>query len=443
MTTETAEIREVRVLEIASVRVSDSSYDELIGFNIDSPASGETLDYFWLPLAGWCLPSVDRPVHIVVTHAGVPVQALPVNGSRPDLAEVFPQVVHANRCGFSAAVSVARLPEQFELAVAAGVAGSSLELATIWARRRRFEPLAAGRLAPLALTTLGRTGSTLIATLLSNHPAVVALDPAKHDSRPLAYWLEVATSLGQPSSSRRIVDSDPSGGDWWTGQQHVSNEALRRIASPVRRWLGASALERLLHFSVETAFDFVWQVARLSGQCGAQYALEKCGPTYVPRLMKELCPGAKEIFLVRDFRDMFASMSAFNKKRGYAAFGREKAASDEEFLLRLRSDAERLARSWRERRESSLLLRYEDAVRRPEDVLAQAVTYLEIDASAALMRQVVRRAGDALARAGGRHQTTADPEQSIGRWRCDLDPSLRELANETFSDLLEEFDYET
>ena len=34
--------------------------------------------------------------------------------------------------------------------------------------------------------------------------------------------------------------------------------------------------------------------------------------------MRELYPGARELFLVRDFRDMIASMRAYNERKGSA-----------------------------------------------------------------------------------------------------------------------------
>ena len=49
-------------------------------------------------------------------------------------------------------------------------------------------------------------------------------------------------------------------------------------------------------------------------------------PNYLPVLIRELYPRAKEIFLVRDFRDMARSIMAFDAKRGYAGFGRARTA---------------------------------------------------------------------------------------------------------------------
>ncbi len=440
MTTPAANRVRTKPVQVLGVSMCPSD-PALCGFSIDSPRDDEELEHFWLPLVGWVVPRQYTPVEIKVTHDGTPLQEMAASHPRPDIAAAFPDVPHARSSGFSAAISVARLPEDFVLLATARVGASTIEIATIAGRRRRFEPLASGR-APLTVTTLGRSGSTLVAALLSSHPAVVALDPARHDSRPFSYWLEVATSLARPGSHRRLVDSEPRGGDWWTGHETTAVETLHRIATPVRDWLGRTSVERLLHFGVTSAFEFIDQIARATDRRDARYALEKCAPTYLPRLVRELCPQAKELFLVRDFRDMLASMLAFNEKRGFAAFGRETVASDEEFLFRLKRDVERLVAAWRDRRDSSLLIRYEDVVDDPENVLVEVFSYLEVDISRDVIRNAINRGYSALLRADGRHQTSHSARDSVGRWQRDLRPSLRDLSTEVFGDLLTDCGYE-
>ncbi len=49
-------------------------------------------------------------------------------------------------------------------------------------------------------------------------------------------------------------------------------------------------------------------------------------------MIREVYPRAQEVILVRDFRDMVASILAYNAKRGYTAFGREHVDNDEEYI---------------------------------------------------------------------------------------------------------------
>ena len=67
--------------------------------------------------------------------------------------------------------------------------------------------------------------------------------------------------------------------------------------------------------------------------------------------MRELYPAARELFLVRDFRDMIASMRAYNARKGFGDFGRETAQSDAAWLADLRRGVVALRDAWRERGE--------------------------------------------------------------------------------------------
>ena len=427
---------------VLDVTVSDPAETVFAGFSLESPDVGAQLESFWIPLVGWVLPGSAGPAQIKVRHGTVGVLTFPANRPRPDIDRAFPGVPHAAACGFSAALNITRLPQEFELVVSGGIGDTDVELANIAARRRRFEPVNEVALSPLAITTLGRTGSTLVVTLLSQHPAIIACEPYKHDSRPLAYWLDMATALAEPSSYRRIVDSEPAESEWWLGRQQASVESLHQIEPWVREWLGTDSVEHLLHFAMSTSLNFSAQLAEQQGHRIGKYAAEKCWPNYLPRLLHELCTDTKEIVLVRDFRDMLASIIAFNKKRGYAAFGREAATTDRDFVFLLKRDLERLAEAWRARRAQSLLVRYEDILEDPVCVLEGVFSYIDIDFSRTQVLRIVDHAHRVLEQARVHHQTSETVAASVGRWRTDLEPDLKTLANEVFHDLLTEFGYE-
>ena len=98
-------------------------------------------------------------------------------------------------------------------------------------------------------------------------------------------------------------------------------------------------------------------------------------------MLWDLYPDSKEVFLVREFRDVLASILAFNRKRGFDAFGREAVASDEEFLS-LRGTIDRLVGDWHARGHRSLLIRYEDIVLAPETEVARVFEYAGLDCEA-------------------------------------------------------------
>ena len=68
------------------------------------------------------------------------------------------------------------------------------------------------------VTTLGRTGSTILMKVLATHPEIVACPPFEHEPRVGTYWLGVMNTLTDPVSYRRQIN--PTGtidGTWWVG----------------------------------------------------------------------------------------------------------------------------------------------------------------------------------------------------------------------------------
>jgi hypothetical protein len=138
---------------------------------------------------------------------------------------------------------------------------------------------------------------------------------------------------------------------------------------------------------------------------------------------------------------MVASILAFNAKRGYAAFGREHAKSDEEFVRRLGEDVRELATSWAARAESSLLVRYEKLITRPQEMLEQIFSYLDVDSSGEAVQRVMDEVAARLDAARNLYQTSATVGQSVGRWRRDLTPAVTAACETEFAEFLALFGY--
>jgi hypothetical protein len=156
----------------------------------------------------------------------------------------------------------------------------------------------------------------------------------------------------------------------------------------------------------------------------------------------ELYPKAKEIFLVRDFRDVYSSMLAFNQKFGRRAFGPAHIETDEEFAQFLRNSTIRnLSRSWPKRQDRAHLIRYEDLIAQPRETLRGVLEYLEVDASDAIVNGMLDRAS-AENPDMKQHLTSSDVSTSLGRWRSSLTPELQSAANAAFGDVLQQFGYQ-
>lgn len=272
---------------------------------------------------------------------------------------------------------------QLEL-IGVGHDGGERGLGVLESTREPVAPLEPTTVAPLAMTSVGRSGSTWAAHVVSRHPQITAIEKYPYED-----------IRGREAILRFAEDGD--------------RDALR------------------------TAITDIYPGEH-------RYFLEK---NLVPfPLLGELWPGAAEVFLVRDFRDMIASSLAFNQKRGYDAFGRDQVGSDLEFVHhRAKMSRPWVLEPWRERGSKAQLLRYEDLILKPEETLARIFAGLGLDADDATVADVLARSHADQERLQG-HQTTKDPAASIGRWRSDLSPELRDAANEAFAEFLETFGYE-
>jgi hypothetical protein len=184
------------------------------------------------------------------------------------------------------------------------------------------------------------------------------------------------------------------------------------------------------------------KVAAAHGPPHASRFVEKYRPDSVPSLMLELYPGAREVMLVRDFRDMIASMFAYNEKRGRQGFSRERATSDRDYVVNnVGPSVAAMADAWRRRSARAYLLRYEDLVQRPEETLHSLLTHLGLDAGERTVAPMVASLMGRDSRSEG-HRTISDPEDSIGRWREDLSEEVAVACAEALGPSLETFGYE-
>jgi hypothetical protein len=303
------------------------------------------------------------------------------------------------------------------------------------------------------ITTLGRTGSTAVIHALSSHPRIASYRPYRYETKIATYWIELLRSLSEPASYLRQLSHARNINDrrWWLGElgedQAVERQTRRTIPRPlpdagIQRWMGTQSVEAVTAFCHRSIDALYCEVTSYLGKPEAAYFVEKYQPRPgVSSLMWEIYPGAREIVLVRDFRDMVSSVFAFNAKRGFEAFGRDQRASDAEYIERnARNNALSLLAAWKRRSERAYLLRYEDFVLRPHDTIASVLEYVGVERDDEIVDAMLRSAGEQSAESEW-HRTTADARASIGRWRQDLSPELRAVCERALSPVLEEFGY--
>jgi hypothetical protein len=239
----------------------------------------------------------------------------------------------------------------------------------------------------------GRTGSTLLMQLLATSPAIACdrVPPFEHSY--LTYF------------------------------QRVSDAISRRAA-------GVHSMEEMVYDHAVAGFPFdplmldgedfspavlssLWEVftRRLQlGAPGAELYAEKFWGDVPALCVAGLDPLV--IDLVRDPRDVLASIRSFNERRDRPLFGRARAGDDARYVREL---AARLAMRFRDLSAAvdapRIVVRYEDMARAIDGEAARISEHLGVSLHPGRIPARSTMAG---------HITTPTLEASVGRWRRDL-----------------------
>jgi Sulfotransferase family len=428
-------------ITIDSLSSYDFDADKILGCHIASPDPGTPYQLTSFVVQGWVLGARCSVTAVEVRDAHDVVAFGPVEHERPDVAEHFPDVGYACRSGFAIPVSVVGLPSQFELAVC-GVFenGEQVPLGGLEGHHRLASSASPAMLQPLLVTSWGRTGTTWLLRLLGEHPGILVSGGYPYEDRPAVYWMHLLKVLSESSASDAVTTVEDYTHDLARIGRHPVNLAPPIGNETAFEWFGSRYTNDLIHLCRESIQGLYASIADREGLSEARYFAEKVHPIHVPRTAWNLYPNTREVILVRDFRDVLCSIRAFNARRGFAAFGEERATTDAEFVELLRVAAGRLRDAWTERAPSARLLRYEDLIERPAETLMELLEYLDLAAEPSVVEGILERAA---AEVEGRaeHITAASPAESIGRWQRDLDVRLASLCEDAFGDILEEFGY--
>jgi hypothetical protein len=436
-----------RLVTISDVQNNELKSKRLQGHYIDLLPGTQTQLYA-IEIQGWVLGRSSHDVKAVqIAHNGKVIQSTPLNTSRPDLAAAYPAVSHAKSSGFRITVSVLPMGPSIQLFVQALLRDDScVVIGVIRARRRalhsNFEP----RLQPLVLTNLGRSGSTWLTQLLGEHPQVVTYQPFRYEPRVASYWMEILRTLSEPTSYLQSIATESSDPYWWIGDRCSSPLPILAVDDPpMHRWLGHDSIEELAGFCQSRIEKFYEQAAGAKDKSRPIYFAERFYGTsqYAEMAAWELYPQTRQIFLVRDLRDMLCSMLAFNNKTGHLMFGRDRMKSDEDFAFEIGGLYEDILRRWKENAGKAHLLRYEDLVLCPEETLTSTMKYLDLDSDSDTIEQMLQTATERAAELQHQHKTSTSLQKSVGRWQRDLDPTLQSVCQNRFGTALRELGYES
>jgi Sulfotransferase family len=414
---------------------------QLAGRGVETPQAGTSHDAYSLTISGWVYATPAAPTHVRVVSEGRILASAAVSFPRPDVAAHL-AVADDLAMGFLTDISVLGLPTNFELRLEVELSDErQFAFAAITGRRRPLRSDFHPTIRPVFVTNIGRCGSTLMMDLLRRHPRIVVHDLYPYETRALSYWTHMLKVLSEPANHTRSASPNSYEDDaFWVGR-HPHN--MRPVVEPrsVRDFLRRDYVDRLAEFCQASTEDFYRSVCEAQAVEEPVYFAEKRNPRATARIASELYPDVREIFLVRDPRDMVCSMISFYEKTRLVSFGRDAGLSDEEFVRRIGDGLRDLVVHMRERREQAIVVRYEDLVGDPPTTLARVLEYLELPASATLQRSIVAEARGSTTNSR-RHRTTADDGASIGRWQRDLGEPMKELCASAFGELTEELGYE-
>jgi len=275
---------------------------------------------------------------------------------------------------------------------------------------------------------------------LGCHPQITSYEPFAHETRVASYWATLLQELMDPNCYLTQFDpADLAAPRWWLGDSGNHRPIVPDGA--LARWLGRERVPALAAMAQAQIDDFY--IANADAGADVTYFVEKFSPwQMLPDLLAEIYPRAREIILVRDFRDMFCSIRAYNAKRGQQGFGRDGVATESEYIREIvRGFGLTLLRRWRAQPERAYLLRYEDLIAEPNGTLSKLLKHLDLDAGPATVEGTLAEASRRRSGSDG-HRTAPDVASSVGRWRRDLSPELLKVCEEALDPVLDEFGYE-
>jgi len=281
-------------------------------------------------------------------------------------------------------------------------------------------------LTPILVRMLsGRSGSTLLMQLLGTSNEIVFDRVYPFEVRYLTYLVRWAMALKE-----QVPPTD----EWNFGTRFTEPGGFVGPFPSLEAhyWDGDAMWKQALVSTWERFSQVVFE--KHGGDAHPKYYAEKSAP-WLSTYLKDIIP-YRVVLLVRDPRDTFLSITAFNKKRGVPDFSRRKWEGDMAFAKRWVGLMRKRAEVAKKEQETtnSMLVRYEDLV---SDLAGQAQRlgdWLDVELNA---QQVESQVGDF-----AHHMTSESPILSVGRWRREMSPRLSAFITKELHDELTCFGYD-
>lgn len=291
------------------------------------------------------------------------------------------------------------------------------------------------KVSPIKLLSLGRTGTTLFMNMISAHPNI-GVNNHFNESNIASYYLNHIRYM-YPTIQKN---------NFGEGKANLENIATIQKNNFMEfpfisddNWYSDLYPKKLVSFVKGTIDDYY-----LNASGGSiNYFIEK-GVVHDPSLtlMDQLYANSKYIFLVRDFRDMYASILNFNKKRGFRAFGMESYEKDEDYIIALGNYCNNsFIDAYESIKDKAILIKYEDLVINKKETLKVIFEYLGVESSYSIIDEIIEKTSGK-SKDEQTHMTTVNVSKSIGKYQDTLDNATIKLLNKSFDKSLKYFGYE-
>ena len=278
-------------------------------------------------------------------------------------------------------------------------------------------------LRPIGITTTGRSGSSLLMALLSQHPAIVVARGHPYEVKLLCYHALAYTTL--TAGADRDHSTDP---DTMLAEQNrffigfnPYNDAHDAAHPSIAAFWQDAAPHRTRAWIVDLHHDYYTRIAAAQAKPSARYFAEKIGTSErVRQAIGAIYPDVAEILLVRDPRDIVCSSRRF-WGHGFAEAVNSLASQFTAMSAPRRVPA------------TQLIVRYEELVTDPDISMRRIFDFLVLP-PALLDTQTNAVAFHA-------HATSTTPMSSIGRWRRDLTDAEADHATHALQPFITRFGY--
>lgn len=271
----------------------------------------------------------------------------------------------------------------------------------------------------------GRCGSTLMMQLLASARNLYVDDKYPYENRYLSFFDKAATIIGD--------NPNPT----WTNDSLISEE--NNLLGPIP-YFDTEIFDRellpdeLRKRFINTLFDMIRSYNKCNNNETIYYA-EKATPQAIDNFNKVTY--CKNIFLIRDPRDIFISIREFNKKREHLGFGWKENQSETDFVRELCVGFKKYLQHFSEIEEDDrrFKVKYEDLIKNPIQETERLSDWLgcELNYNYVLDNKLNI----------SQHITTKNGDSSSYRWEKELSEELKSVFIENIGDELKLVGYRT